>query len=105
MNALSIDEAETVTTASGMLSGRVNMFWTIVNGSVRLLARGGDVRRPPRFTAVSKNGAKCFIHGAGYSRRMKLRGSVGGSCSVTASNSGNKIFDSVTSNTVTVNIR
>jgi hypothetical protein len=78
---------------------------TVPNGSVRLLARGGNVKRSSRFSAVAKDGAKCFISGSGNSRRMQLRGSVGASCTVTASNSGNKIFDSVTSNTVIVNIR
>jgi hypothetical protein len=72
---------------------------------VTLSARGGDVKTPPTFRVVASEGARCVIRGRRANRRLRVTGSSGASCSVTATKPGNKIFDAVTSDTVTVTLR
>ena len=72
---------------------------------VRLIAKGGSVNAVPTFTAVSSAGANCKITGSGSTRELHVSGVAGGSCSVTAVKQGNKRYEPVTSNAVTVTLQ
>lgn len=78
---------------------------TTVNAPVRLNAKGGSVHAIPVFTAVSSIGADCKITGSGSTRTLKVTGTIGATCAVTATKQGNKRYEPVTSDSVTVTLQ
>jgi len=95
----------TVKLAQHVLNLTASRTTTSVNLPVKLVAKGGDVSAIPAFNAVSSAGAYCKIRGSGSLRTLRIRGETGATCTVTATKRGNKEFEPVTSNSVTVTLQ
>lgn len=75
------------------------------NGPIVLHVKGGSTHSKPVFTVLPSKGANCRITGSASTRLLRIFGTTGMNCTVTASKSGNKVYDSIVSNAVTVTLK
>lgn len=78
---------------------------TTENRPVRLYEKGGSTHSEAVFTAVSSKGANCRITGSGSTRLLRILGTSGMYCTATATKRGNKVYEPIASNAVTVTLQ